>query len=89
MSIPELSFEESKRPPTEYGEGEVHVRQQYRGVMHRGVMHYAVFDGEEQVSDTGGPLNEEYIMSFREGYIEAKERYTKDESHPPINPGNH
>ena len=84
MSIPELSFEESKRPPTEYGEGEVHVRQQ-----NKGVMHYAVFDGEEQVSDTGGPLNEEYIISFREGYIEAKERYTEDEIRPPINPGNH
>jgi len=39
------------------------------------------------VSDTGGPLNEEYIINFREGYIAAKERYTEDESSPPIQSG--
>lgn len=70
MSIPKLSFEESERPPTEYGEGTVHIRQQDNGVMH-----YAVFDGYEQVSDTGGPLNEEYIITFQEAYAKAKEKY--------------
>lgn len=42
----------------------------------RGVAHYAVFDEGEQVSDTAGPLNEEYILTFVESYSRAKRRYS-------------
>lgn len=53
----------------DFAEG-VHIRQEDRGV----VM-YAVFDGEEQVSEEAGPIGENYIISFAEGYSKAKERY--------------
>jgi len=61
-----MKFKDGERPNTKYGEGTVHVRQE-----HRGVMYYAVFDGEDRVSDTVGPLNEQYIMNFLEGYRAA------------------
>jgi hypothetical protein len=35
---------------------------------HHGVAHYAVFDEGKQVSDTAGPLNEQYVLAFVEGY---------------------
>lgn len=41
----------------------------------KGVAHYAVFDEGEQVSDTAGPLNEDYIMTFVEAYSTAKRRH--------------
>lgn len=48
----------------------VHIRQEDRGVMM-----YAVFDGEEQVSEEFGPLNYSECVSFAEGYSEAKDEY--------------
>jgi hypothetical protein len=62
-----MNFEESERPPTKYGEGTIHIRQE-----HRGVIYYAVFDGQERVSDTVGPLDDEYIIAFKEGYEAAQ-----------------
>mgnify|MGYP006275416001 CR=1 FL=1 len=71
-----MEYEESERSgyqdreDEDFAEG-VHIRQE-----NRGVMHYAVFDGEEQVSEEAGPLNEEYILAFIEAYSEAKRKYT-------------
>lgn len=65
-----MEYEESERPETEYGEGEVHVRQEDRGVMF-----YAVFDGEEQVSEEYGPMGEDRIIGFLNGYRGGKENY--------------
>jgi len=70
-----MEFEESERSgyqdreDKDFADG-VHIRQE-----NRGVMHYAVFDGEEQVSEEFGPLNEVDIINFIEGYSEAKKRY--------------
>lgn len=61
-----MKFYESRRPPTKYGEGRIHVREEDRGVMH-----YAVFDGKDRVSDTVGPLDNQYIIAFLEGYKAA------------------
>lgn len=37
-----------------------------------GVALYAVYDGETQVSQEVGPLNDENLMFWAEGYLEAK-----------------
>ena len=73
-----MKYEDSE--PTGYQDREdkdfadgVHIRQELVGVMH-----YAVFDGEEQVSEAAGPLGEDHILSFVEGYSEAKRRYADD-----------
>lgn len=52
---------------------EVHIRQDPSD----GVVTYAVFDGEEQVSDEAGPLNEDYILFFARAYSAAKEKYNE------------
>jgi len=49
---------------------EVQIRQEQRGVMM-----YAVFDGEEQVSEEYGPLNDVDCVGFAKGYKKAKEKY--------------
>lgn len=58
-----------EREGVDWAEG-VHIRQKDRGVMS-----YAVFDGEERVSVEYGPLDEEFIINFARGYSKAKERY--------------
>lgn len=55
----------------------------------RGVMHYAVFDEGEQISDTVGPLNEEYILHFVEAYSNAKRRYAEVDDEWPTNDDGH
>lgn len=57
------------REEKDFAEG-VHIRQGMKGVMM-----YAVFDEEEQVSEEVGPLNEDYIINFADGYSECKKRY--------------
>lgn len=55
----------------------------------RGVMHYAVFDDDEQVSDTVGPMNEDYILHFVEAYSTAKRRFTDVDEEWPTNDEGH
>lgn len=43
--------------------GGVHIREEDRGVMR-----YAVFDGEECVSPDFGPLGEDKVIWFAKGY---------------------
>lgn len=74
-----MNYEDSE--PSEYQEiankdfaEDVHIRQELRGVMH-----YAVFDGEKQVSEECGPMNDEYIIAFAEGYSKHKKRIHEKE----------
>lgn len=77
-TTPKMEYEESKRSgyqereDKDFADG-VHIREDHDG----GVTTYAVFDGEEQVSGEGGPLNEEYFMDFIEGYSKAKKEYNE------------
>lgn len=74
----DLDYDETERVNTEYGEGPVHVREYTESQPVR----YAVFDEREQVSDTAGPLNEEYIISFREGYNAACDHHDVERDSP-------
>ena len=76
----ELDYNSTDRVSTEYGEGAVHVREKYAGSQQPSL--YAVFDEREQVSDTAGPLNEAYIISFREGYKAACSFHNVDRGKP-------
>jgi len=76
----ELDYNTTDRVSTEYGEGAVHVRGKHAGSAQPSL--YAVFDEREQVSDTAGPLNEEYIISFREGYKAACSFHNVDRGTP-------
>lgn len=44
-----------------------------------GVAMYAVYDGEEQVSEEIGPLNDEELMWWVEGYVAAKDTEENDD----------
>lgn len=48
----------------------VHIRQQDVGIIT-----YAVFDGEEQVSEDVAAIQDEHLIWFADGYARAKERY--------------
>lgn len=61
-----------EREDLTFAEG-VHIRQEDRGVIM-----YAVFDGEEQVSEEYGPLNDVDCIGFAEGYSTAKEKYASE-----------
>lgn len=50
----------------------VHIRQQDKGVVV-----YALFDGEEQVSDEIAAIQDEELVWFAEGYARAKERHSE------------
>lgn len=73
-----MKYEESKpsgyrnRMELDIPEG-VHIRQE-----NRGVMMYAVFDGEEQVSQEFGPLNDQDCIAFVEGYAKAKSKFWEE-----------
>lgn len=63
--------------PSEYKDREdidwehgVHIRHQDRGIII-----YAVFDGEEQVSDEFGPGGDNECIAFADGYSKAKRKY--------------
>lgn len=70
-----MEYEESERSgfqsreEKDFAEG-VHIRQDWRGIMY-----YAVFDGEKQVSEDYGPMEEEACISFAEGYTAGKRNY--------------
>ena len=69
-----MKYEDSrntKYPPendVDFAEG-VHIREEDRGVMR-----YAVFDGEECVSPEFGPIGEEMAIWFAKGYSRGIEQ---------------
>lgn len=71
-----MEYEESERSGYQDREdeqfaGDIHIRQEMRGIIM-----YAVFDGEEQVSEDFPPPQDEDLLWFVRGYSKGVERYS-------------
>lgn len=75
-----MEYEESERSGYQKREGEeffeeVHIRQEDRGVMM-----YAVFDGEDQVSPEFAPLEDNYALIYARAYSEGLKNGLEDDN---------